>query len=363
MNDFPQSEAWFPDRLIRIARSEKGAITARLVLKSNSADFPSTNTAPITYLSLSHCWGPSPNPSLPLGGRADSVLTESTLSTWQASLPLSSLPLAFQHAITVCAWLEFEYIWIDSLCIMQDSLQDWEAQSAVMGDVYKFAFLNIAALSMLSDFEGFISSRDARVTFGFRASFSTILNRGLDEKNSKECILLCGKARLLWDFANDTPGVNGFSAPLFTRAWVYQERSLARRILAFDKSRVYWACDEASHCEHPDWGIFHSQGLRGLLHSVLGGARSQPGCNTEVARSQIEAFDIHWNSTLTSYTACKLTKHADKLMAISSVVRELVNTQVLKKRYLAGLWDVNLWSQIGWITVVGEKTPARKRVG
>jgi hypothetical protein len=132
-----------------------------------------------------------------------------------------------------------------------------------MGDVYKYAYLKIAALSSKSDYEGFISIRDTRVIFGFRASFSRILNRDPNEKNTegKECVLLGGKARLLWNFTNDTPGVDGFSAPLFTRAWVYQERNLARRTLAFDRSRVYWACDESSHCEHPDWGVYQSEGL------------------------------------------------------------------------------------------------------
>ncbi|KAE9372590.1 HET-domain-containing protein [Stipitochalara longipes BDJ] len=359
-----EPESWFPDRLIRINRTETGAITARLVLKSIPTDFSASKRTPISYLSLSHCWGPPPNASSPLGGRADSVLTESTLPAWQADLPLSSLPLTFQHAITICSWLDFEYIWIDSLCIMQDSKQDWEVQSAVMGDVYKYAFLNIAALSSKSDYEGFISTRDTRVVFGFRASFSRILNRDPNGKNTKgqECILLQGKAKLLWDFMNDTPGLNGFSAPLFTRAWVYQERNLARRTLAFDKSRVYWACDEGSRCEHPEWGVFQSQGLRNLLDSVLGPTSITQENNAEDLRMQINAFDMRWHGIVTSYTLCNLTKHTDKLMAISSIARELASTKIVNKRYLAGLWDVNLLFQLGWITVEGGKTSPRKRL-
>ncbi|KXJ84723.1 hypothetical protein Micbo1qcDRAFT_110726, partial [Microdochium bolleyi] len=58
---------------------------------------------------------------------------------------------------SVCASLGFDHIWIDSLCILQDSEKDWEEQSAVMADVYKFAWLNIAALWTTSDYEGFIN--------------------------------------------------------------------------------------------------------------------------------------------------------------------------------------------------------------
>lgn len=71
-----------------------------------------------------------------------------------------------------------------------------------MGDVYKFAWINVAALSTTSDYDGFINnSRDARVEFGFRASLTSILGRGSEEKNgdSLECVLLSGRAKLLWN--------------------------------------------------------------------------------------------------------------------------------------------------------------------
>ena len=62
----------------------------------------------------------------------------------------------------------------------------------------------------------------------------------------------------------------------------------------------------------------------------------------EQVRALSNAFDMRWHSCVTGYTLCKLTKHTDKLIAVSSVARELDNTQIIRKRYLAGLWDVNL---------------------
>jgi hypothetical protein len=213
------------------------------VLKIEQSDFPPEKIANgITYISLSHSWGPAPDPSAPLGGRIGSVLTASTLPIWQKDLPLDDLPLTFQHAVMVCTQLGFEYIWIDSLCILQDSREDWEAQSAVMGDVYKFAWLNIAALNTRSDYEGFINeSRDPRVEFGFRARFADILGRSPQEKNSdgQNCILFRGKAKVLFSSSSDAPGRTVTQAPLFQRAWVFQERDLARRTLAFSKECVH----------------------------------------------------------------------------------------------------------------------------
>jgi hypothetical protein len=162
----------------------EGTVAVRVVLKSNPVDFLLDKTTNgITYISLSHCWGHPPEPSAPLQSRASTVLTESNLPIWQTDLPLDELPLTFQDAIMICAPLGFEYMWIDSLCILQDSFKDWQEQSGVMVDVYKFAWLNVAGLFSTSTSEGFINdSRDPRVEFGFRP-FASLLGRDGDEKD------------------------------------------------------------------------------------------------------------------------------------------------------------------------------------
>ena len=357
---FGADAVWFPDRLIHITCTKNTETTksghptvklfARIVLKSDLSDFPSDIFARgLTYLSLSHCWGPPPDPSAPLGGRAGSVLTKSNLSAWQTELPLDDLPLAFRHAIMVCASLQCEYMWIDSLCILQDNLGDWQVQSAVMGNIYKFATLNIAALSIVSDYEGFISERDTRVEFGFRTSFASILKRGCEQKNEsgQDCVLLRGNAKLLWNFTADLPATTALNAPLFKRVWVYQERCLARRTLAFANNSVYWACDGDSCGERPDWAVggLESTGLRDLLHTVTETATRltssitenevaspQGRLTPEEVRALYTGFDMRWHSCVTSFTLCKLTKHTDKLIAISAVARELDRTQTIRKR-------------------------------
>lgn len=363
-----QPKPWFPDRLVQVRRKETGALTARLVLKSNTANFPVSNSKQLDYLSLSHCWGPPPDPSAPLGGRAGSVLTENTLDKWTTALPVNDLPLAFRHAITICALLGFEYIWIDSLCILQDSRQDWETQSAVMGDVYKFAVFNIAALSSTTDYEGFAFSRDTRVVFGLWCSFAEILGRNVNESNQdrKQCVLLRGKAQLLWDHSRDIPGSTASNSALFTRAWVYQERSLARRTLGFANTGVFWACDEHSLGERPGWSGLDPGGLRTTLHKLVEtmATISQSGVTEQRILGLVEEFDKCWQGTVGAYSGCNLTKHTDKLIAISSIARELAYTNILpNRRYLAGFWEINLHFQLGWTTFAGKKTPPRKRVG
>ena len=75
------------------------------------------------------------------------------------------------------------------------------------------------------------------------------------------------------------------------------------------------------------------------------------------------SFDQRWHSYVTSYTLCKLTRATDRLIAVSSIARELANAVFMKKKYLAGLWDMNLLFQLAWITVKGRTTPPRKKLG
>lgn len=49
---------------------------------------------------------------------------------------LSSFPQTLRDAITITKSLGFRYLWIDALCILQDSKGDWEKEAAVMGKVY-----------------------------------------------------------------------------------------------------------------------------------------------------------------------------------------------------------------------------------
>jgi hypothetical protein len=95
-------------------------------------------------------------------------------------------------------------------------------------------------------------------------------------------------------------------------------------------------------------------------------AMKQGGVIAEQAQSLVEAVDYCWTFTVTKYTQCKITKHSDKLIAISSVARQLASTQIMQTgniRYLAGFWDINLLSQLAWITVVGSTTTPRKWPG
>jgi hypothetical protein len=87
------------------------------------------------YVALSHCWG----------GRNECITTKSTYEVYQRAIKLSSLSKTFQDAVRITHTLGMHYLWIDSLCILQDNEADWENEAANMGLIYEDASCTIAA--------------------------------------------------------------------------------------------------------------------------------------------------------------------------------------------------------------------------
>ncbi|KAH8710106.1 heterokaryon incompatibility protein-domain-containing protein, partial [Phaeosphaeriaceae sp. PMI808] len=101
------------------------------------------------YISLSHCWG-----------RGQHFVTETAnLRERCTAICWASLPKTFQDAITITRKLGIRYLWIDSLCILQDDSADWDIELAKMGDIYKNSYLTIAVVSASDDQTGFLGPR------------------------------------------------------------------------------------------------------------------------------------------------------------------------------------------------------------
>jgi hypothetical protein len=133
--------------------------------------------------------------------------------------------------------LGFRYIWIDSLCIIQDDAEDWEVQSALMSEIYQNAVLTLAATSSTGDNEGCCTRN---------AHHASALEIMLPEDVGACCIAV---RRPLEHF--DTQTADGLLAhfPLLTRGWAFQERLLSPRVLHICESELVWECRESTTCE------------------------------------------------------------------------------------------------------------------
>jgi hypothetical protein len=120
-----------PTRVIDV-RSGIGSDGQRLYL---------TNRQPGEWLTLSWCWG-STSP-------LKTILA--TLDSHIANIPSDDLPPLFMDAINITRRLGYQYLWVDSLCIIQDSKLDWQTEAANMGTIYKESVLNIVAEGVFED--------------------------------------------------------------------------------------------------------------------------------------------------------------------------------------------------------------------
>lgn len=88
-----------------------------------------------SWATLSYCWGHSPP-----------LKTEiATLKERCEKIPFESMPALFRDAIVLTRRLGYSYLWIDAICIIQDSPSDWTVEAANMGYIYKESSITIVA--------------------------------------------------------------------------------------------------------------------------------------------------------------------------------------------------------------------------
>ena len=274
-----------------------------------------TNEASGSYVCLSHCWGES----------STILCTRDTYDGFTNNIPWNLLPSLFRDAIEVCRRLKIRYLWVDKLCIIQHDKEDWAREGSKMAQIYEGSFLTIAALTSKNDRDPLFFKDDTNAP-------SQRSHTGLMEDDTVYTVY----SRIP---VNYHPGNQGRQAeldehyPLMTRAWVYQERLLAPRILYFGKE-LSWECRETSECECSGMNV----GLK-YAHS-----QSLTSCST----SQLY---LQWQNMVESYTSLRLSHEDDRLPAFSGLAQQF--QRHLQSTYLAGLWKNNLMGDLLWSSLEG----------
>jgi hypothetical protein len=297
---------WLPTRLIDIGPAFS-QYKARLIISAQMS--PAERRGPVNYLALSHIWGKS----------QFTKLTTSNFQDLQERISPSDLSQTFQDAIIVARRLGVRYLWIDSLCIVQDSPEDWQIESSKMNLVYKNSLCTIAASEAMEPHDGLFKTRDTISFTPFNMIF--ILE---DRSESYYC------------FYDQWPEVCE-KKPLNQRGWVVQERLLSPRTIHF-ATPVFWECRELIACEtYPnglDWRRMAA--TRKIWSTVLTKQET-------------------WNVVVDTFSAKALTRSEDKLVAISGVAKAL--QPVFQDEYLAGLWRKQILPGLLWAV---EKDPTGK---
>lgn len=319
---------FLPTRLIDVGDTSSDSVR---LCESASLDNPRGS-----YMTLSHCWGK----------KKFQTLTTNCLEDFKDHIPVDCLSKTFLDAIAITRRCNIQYLWIDSLCIIQDSAEDWAIESALMAEVYTNSFLNIAATAAHDGDHGCFVARD-------RLSIDpciTSINRANTEDPS---LLPTGQYmcidKHIWDNGVET-------APLNTRAWVVQERYLAPRILHFGRHHIFWECCEKQLAEaHPPWLATNISTMKqrsslediGWLrwHQFSNASRTGEADLTKDHEGVLAPYSS-WEDIVRSYTKCNLTVDTDKLVALSGIAREM--QKQLGDQYVAGMWRQHLVYQLLW---------------
>lgn len=275
------------------------------------------------------------------------MLRPSTVYQFQKGIDARRLPRAFQDAIELTRQLGVSYLWIDSLCIIQDEddHSDWDRECLTMDKVYSHAFLNISATLSQTGSESLFNHYPSQ-----ELSLPPRIDLSADGKGKKHYILNS-------NFWHDEIS-NG---PLNNRGWVFQERFLACRVLHFGQRQVGWECQVSEAMEtFPD----------GLPPSLSVGSRSKPGNHETIRKaSQVALFQAQiaqnglpissatdlqftewWHCLVEDYSRCKFTFIKDKLIALSGVAKYVAKNRPVD-RYLAGMWQSCMVYGMAWFRI------------
>jgi len=281
-----------PRRLIQtFTRTKEGMVEKQIQLVQTSPEFSSS------YVALSHCWGP-PN-------KRPIRTTKSNLDQHLVGIALQNLPQTFRDSVSLCVELGIQYLWIDSLCIVQDDEDEWKQESTVMGSIYENALFTIAASSAVDSSQGL---------FGVKSKMDLVEIPYSNVGDVKESV-----------FAYIEPDLQKIlsSAPLAARAWVMQEYVLSRRIVHFTSHGMIWSC-------HND----ENPGIRYM--------------SSEFSNHWKSPFEYEWNLLVSNYSRRQLTYKSDKLVAINGLANRF--QQKHGKTYCCGLWIENLPHDLLWFS-------------
>jgi hypothetical protein len=242
--------------------------------------------------------------------------------------------MSFQDAVIVTRTLGVRYLWIDSLCICQDDLRDWEREAAKMASVYSNSYLTISVTG----------AKDGTVgCFPHRSAKEYIRTAYASKSGIKGSLLAF--ALPLEKEAKSQLYVEMDAEPLSERGWCFQERVLSRRILHFATDQMYYECMDGFRGEE---GLY----LPNRYYSVHGSADSYP----HRQRIPTTNRDLdQWYGFLWGYGSRKLTKGSDKLPALSGIAE--VFSQRLGDRYVAGLWRNSIVEGLLWQGIQIQKAP------
>jgi len=311
-----------PTRLLHIDATSPGqqeadafTYTVKLVY---SPDFGPGAHKQVRYIALSYCWGTT--------GECYK-LTKETLPALTEGVSSSAFPQTIRDAVHATHSLGLEWLWVDSMCIVQDVEEDWKREAATMADVYRNCVVEVAALGARGNGEGLFARRDPLMYHDCH----------LFSIDGEDFSVISKEFRHTGEVTDEWP--------LYERGWVFQERVLPARTIKFGPF-LAWECREMKIDEfslvrpildpREQWR-FEDQ----LLCREFHGRDSVPRTGQEA-----EGVYRFWKQARDHFSGLLLTKPTDRLVAIQGLMTAVA--RYTRWQPACGLWDDFLLRELLW---------------
>ncbi|KAF7916405.1 uncharacterized protein EAE98_010705 [Botrytis deweyae] len=264
------------------------------------------------YIALSYCWG----------GPQSFTTTNSTLEQNMRGIDIDNLPLTFKDTILMARKLGIRYIWIDALCIIQDSDLDKAREIGAMGDIFKNATVTISAASATSVDGGLFNQKPSPELLEIPFC--------LPDKSLSKVYISESKGLGEWP-----------QEPIDRRAWCFQESMLSPRLLSFRSTELLWHCQSLRYEPVVKSYYLHMWTKVKMPANIFGRdvAVYLPGA---LHRSEI------WNCIVENFTGRDLTNPEDRLPAISGIAKELA--LAWNDKHVFGVMRSTIEHHLSWDT-------------
>lgn len=278
-----------------------------------------------SYLALSYCWG----------SKQSYILTTKNVEGLMRELNVKFLPQTILDAIEVTKTLGFEYLWVDALCIMQDSAgaaerYDMNQELATMDQVYQNAVMTIVAACVPSVADGFLKDR-----LGSGKSCFDIPCR----LNPEHFFVAHIQEHTMYDDKSE---------PINTRAWTFQEQLLSPRLLIYASHTLQWRCRTITcnlggsyHAPRPS-AIPHLPPMQTLLLDRPGREQKHRQRSPDFPHPILQ----QWLRIVMAYSYRKSSLSSDKLPSLSALA--LSYSPIFGPEYFAGIWATSAVQQLCW---------------
>ncbi|GAA83771.1 hypothetical protein AKAW_01886 [Aspergillus luchuensis IFO 4308] len=269
---------------------------------------------PGKYTALSYRWGEA----------QPHRMQTHNLQSYCQEIPVHSLPQTIQDAIHCTQQLGISFLWVDSLCIIQDSKEDKSREIPQIRKTFQNAFVTIVAASASQVSQGFLQDREPppkAVSLPFRCDDNRIGSMWIRE------------------------GTIDPREPIDTRAWCYEEKLLTQRALIFTSRTVRFQCQ--SHYLNIGNSNIAAWNADTRLPSTMMEPEEGDWAPLTYEESSALAIENTWASVLAEYTARDITQFRDRLIAFYGIAETFHRTWT-HSQYLAGLWKHNLLEDLLW---------------